>query len=138
MLIRQALMGLIGISSGFITAGGIFALIVSIGIIPRMAGKTRTAYNINWYENSIIAGGILGNIVYLYSLLVPLGRFGLAVYGIFSGIFVGSLAIALAETLNTIPVFTRRIHLKKGIGFLLLGMAVGKSLGSLLYFFRRW
>ena len=138
MLIRQILMWLVGMSSGFITAGGIFALIVSIGIIPRMAGKTRTADNINWYENSIIAGGILGNIVYLYSLVVPLGEFGLGVYGLFSGIFVGSMAIALAETLNTIPVFTRRIHLKKGIGFLLLGMAVGKSLGSLLYFFKHW
>lgn len=138
MLIKHFLMALIGLSSGLIVAGGIFALIVSIGIIPRLAGRTHTAYHTIWYENSIILGGIVGNVIYLYSIVIPVGLVGLSMYGIFSGIFTGCMAIALAETLNTIPVFTRRLHLKNGIKFMLLGLALGKSLGSLLFFFKRW
>lgn len=138
MLIKQFLLIIMGISSGLITAGGIFAFIVSIGVIPRLAAKTHTAYRTIWYENSIILGGIIGNVVHLYSLVIPIGQIGLGMYGIFSGIFTGCVAIALAETLNTIPVFTRRIGVRNSIKYMLLGLALGKGLGSLLYFFKRW
>ena len=138
MLIKQFLLIIMGISTGLITAGGIFAFIVSIGVIPRLAAKTHTAYRTIWYENSIILGGIIGNVVHLYSLVIPIGQIGLGMYGIFSGIFTGCVAIALAETLNTIPVFTRRIGVRNSIKYMLLGLALGKGLGSLLYFLKRW
>ena len=57
----------------------------------------------------------------------------LGIYGLFAGMFVGCFAIAIAEILNTIPIFMRRISLGRGTGIVLLGIALGKTIGSLLY-----
>ena len=65
------------------------------------------------------------------------GSLLLSVFGIFAGMFVGCFAIAIAEMLNTIPVFTRRIRLGKGIGIVMLFLALGKTIGSLIYFYFR-
>lgn len=138
MWIKDFIMGVIGFSCGLLTAGGVFALVVSIGVIPRLAGKTHTAHNILWYESSILLGGTIGNLITIFHRSLPLGNIGLGIFGIFSGIFVGCMAVALAEVLNTIPIFTRRIQLKKGIGFVMLSLAIGKGIGSLLYFFKKW
>jgi stage V sporulation protein AB len=62
----------------------------------------------------------------------------MGVFGIFSGIFVGCWALALAEVLNVFPIFLRRINVTKGIGFVILGIAIGKVLGALVYFFFGW
>ena len=77
MLIRQILMAIIGLSSGFTVAGGIFAFIVGLGIIPRFAGRTHTAHRILWYEDCVLVGGALGNLMYIYQLPVHLGKIGL-------------------------------------------------------------
>ena len=53
---------------------------------------------------------------------------------VFAGIFVGCLALAIAEMLNTIPVFARRIGFRHGLGIAILAVAIGKLVGSLLYF----
>ena len=65
------------------------------------------------------------------------GNWILAVFGIFAGMFVGCFAIAIAEMLNTIPIFTRRISLGKGVGVVMLCLALGKTVGSLFYFYQR-
>ena len=57
-------------------------------------------------------------------------------FGFFAGIFVGCLALAIAEMLNTIPVFTRRIGFRHGLGIVVLCIALGKAVGSLLYFIK--
>ena len=52
-----------------------------------------------------------------------------------AGIFVGCIAVALAEILDTFPIFFRRLHLKDDVGTVMLFvMAIGKMLGSLFYF----
>jgi len=56
------------------------------------------------------------------------------VFGVFAGIFVGCLALAIAEMLNTIPVFARRIGFRHGLGVAILSVALGKLCGSLIYF----
>jgi stage V sporulation protein AB len=56
---------------------------------------------------------------------------------LFAGIFVGCIAIAIAEMLNTIPIFVRRIRLGRGLGITLLAVALGKTVGALLYFYFR-
>ena len=50
------------------------------------------------------------------------------------GIFVGCLVMSLAETLQSLPVIARRIHLAVGLQYLILSIALGKMLGALLYF----
>ena len=87
------------------------------------------------YETAIILGGALGNVLDLFEFPVLIGgTWFLAAFGISSGIFVGCLVMSLAETLKTLPVINRRIHLSVGLQYVILAIGLGKMLGSLLYF----
>ena len=132
------LLGVIGISSGFIVAGGVIALIIGLGIITRYAGITHTGKRVWLYEDCVLLGGIFGNLLTIYRINVPLGGIGLAVMGIFSGIFVGSWILALAEIVNIFPVFSRRAGIVKGMSTVVICVAVGKVVGSLVHFYLRW
>ena len=138
MWISQLLCAVIGLSCGLIVAGGVFALITSIGVIPRMAGKSHTGKYVRVYEMSVFFGGCIGNIIFIYKVSLPLGILSVALFGLFSGVFVGCLATSLAETLNTTAVFSRRINLTMGMGFIILCLALGKFFGSMMYFYHYW
>ena len=56
-VIQYSVLILIGLASGFAVASGIFAFITMLGIIPRLAARTKTANHVVWYETMIIAGG---------------------------------------------------------------------------------
>ena len=58
----------------------------------------------------------------------------LSVFGLFSGMFIGCLALAIAEMLDSIPIFSRRISFRHGLGVAITCMAIGKLMGSLFYF----
>ena len=105
---------------------------------PRYAGITRTADHVEWYENVCMLGVFLGSLACLYDGNLPFGVPGLAVYGLFSGIFLGSWIIALGEVVNVYAIAMRRLGIVRGIQYLILAMAAGKLLGSLLYFYRGW
>ena len=138
---------------GLLSSGGVFTVFVTVGLVPRFADKTHTAHKILLYENSIVAGAVAGCILSVYpdffnqvigqtALMNILkwelwGNLVLAVFGIFAGMFVGCFAIAIAEMLNTIPIFTRRISLGKGVGIVMLALALGKTVGALIYFYQR-
>ena len=83
-------------------------------------------------------GAFVGNVLFLYSGRVSLGNMGLAVYGIFAGIFLGSWIIALGEVVNIFSIMARRIGITRGIGWIIIVMAVGKTLGSLIFFWKGW
>lgn len=68
---------------------------------------------------------------------LPLGPLLLCAYGLSAGIFVGSIAVALAEILNTFPIVFRRTGIKTGLFWVMLSMALGKLCGSLYYFINR-
>ena len=59
----------------------------------------------------------------------------MALWGVCSGIFVGCLVMSLAETLDTVPTINRRIRLSVGIQYVIAGIGIGKTAGSLVYFF---
>lgn len=122
----------IGFSAGALVASGIFAYITMIGLLPRLVVRTHTAKYVKLFENAVIYGGVLGSIVYLFEIEVPLGVAGIILYGIGSGIFVGCLAVALAEVLNSFPIFALRIKLKKGMPYIAVSLALGKLVGSLV------
>ena len=138
---------------GLLSSGGVFTVFVTVGIIPRFADKTHTAHKIIWYENCIVAGTIVGCICSVYKENIKAlggvaalfigsnaelwGGLLLAIFGMFAGIFVGCFAIAIAEMLDTIPIFTRRIKLGKGMGIVMLFLALGKTIGALFYFYNR-
>ena len=105
MWIRQILVAVVGLASGFAVAAGLFSFIIGLGV---------------------------------YGLTMPGGKWIVPVFGLFSGIFVGCWSMALAEILNIFPIFIRRIKILKCVPWLIFGMALGKSLGALLFFYKRW
>lgn len=134
MWIREAFLGLVGLASGFAVSAGVFAFIISVGVVPRMIGKTRTVKDVLIYENIILLGGTFGNLFSLFEWKVPLGVPLLILFGVSAGVFTGCLAIALAEILNSFPIMFRRIGIKEGLGWMIFFMAMGKTMGSLYFY----
>lgn len=52
MWIRELFAGILGFASGLAVAGGMFALLIALGVISRFAGKTHTAAYVIHYENA--------------------------------------------------------------------------------------
>jgi len=138
MWMKQVLMAVIGLSSGLAVAGGLFALIIALGLVAEFADQTHTAKHIFWYEDAVAAGGIIGNIISIYHPVISLGTVGAGIFGIFTGIFVGAWAMALTEIVNIVPIFTRRIDLRRGLELIIISMALGRTAGSLLYYLGRF
>jgi stage V sporulation protein AB len=132
---------LVGLSSGIGVAAGTFAFLFVIRIIPRMIQKARLEHKIIFIENTIFRGVMFGTALSLFSwkkkwLFELFGKTLLTIFGMSAGIFVGCLAVALAEILDTFPIFFRRLNLKDEFGeVLLFVMAIGKLIGSLFFFF---
>lgn len=121
-----------------ITSAGIVALINVVGIVPRLAFKTRTAKRVHMYETGIILGTTIGNLQFMYlnRLKIPsplISAYGL-MFALFSGVYVGCLIMALAETLQVLPIFVKRSKLVFGLAAMLVAFALGKGLGSIWYF----
>lgn len=124
-----------GICGGAVAAFALGAFTIGLGIIPRYAGITHTGDHILLYEDSIILGTIIGNLLSIYEPFLPFGSQGLAVTGVFFGIFLGSWIIALGEVVNVFAIIARRIGITRGVGLIVLCIAAGKILGSLMQFF---
>lgn len=144
---------LTGVSYGLLAAAGVFTVLAAVGLVPRFAGKTHTAKHVMLYEEMVIFGTVTGCVLSIFSrycqlaawwqntfpgqreLLSGIGIFLQAVFGLFAGMFVGCLALAIAEMLDSIPILARRISFRHGLGLAVISMAAGKLCGSILYFF---
>lgn len=134
MWIREVFLGFVGLASGFAVSAGVFAFIISVGVIPRMIGKTKTAAEVLIYEHIIWLGGTLGTLFSLFEWEILWGTPLLVLFGLSAGVFTGSLAIALAEILNSFPIVFRRMQIKKGLFWIIFFMAMGKTFGSLYFY----
>ena len=126
-----------GLCAGAMVAAGFFAFITAIGVVTTYAQRTKTAGYIKTYENTLAAGAILGNAWWSIGIGLSAGSVGnvfLAVAGLCYGIFVGSLIIALAETIKTVPVFFRRAKITTGLPVVIIAFAIGKCIGNLLFY----
>ena len=123
---KQIIPAVVGLSGGFVIAGGVIALMVGLGIITRFVGITHTAKHVKGYETAILAGAIFGNLLTVHQIRIPLGIFGLVLMGVLFGIFVGGWILALAEIVNIFPIFARRIGITKGYSLIVIAIAVGK------------
>ncbi len=135
IVIKNLILIIIGLSGGFSVASGIFAFITMLGIVPRLAARTHTANHIIRYENMIVWGGAIGNIWILFLLPFPLTTVFLICFGLFAGIYVGCLAMALAEALRVIPIMVNRIQIREGFYLIPLSIALGKMTGTLFQYF---
>ena len=152
--LKNIFLGIVGSAAGLGVSGGVFSTLIAIGLIPRFAGKTHTADHIFLYEEMVVCGTLFGGLISIffpvlnvYDWMMQIGAFReiysyismtfLCIYGLFAGIFVGCLALAIAEMLDSIPIFARRMKFRHGIGIVVLCMAVSKTVGSLIYFGRQ-
>jgi stage V sporulation protein AB len=135
MFFKYTFLWILGLSFGATVSAGVFAFITMLNVIPRLVHRTGTAMHIYGYENAIILGGALGNAVLLFVRYLPVGRVGMAVFGVCAGVFVGCLAMALAESLRVFPVFVQRLNLRRGLPIILVALALGKCIGTLLQYF---
>ncbi|MDE7326309.1 MAG: stage V sporulation protein AB [Lachnospiraceae bacterium] len=134
----QAALLVIGICSGGLVAAGMFAFVTMIGVVSRMTARTKSIRHIPLYEDLVVVGAAVGNILFLYepSLVMPrMGATFSLLFGFFAGINVGCLSIALAELLNVVPIFSRRIKLNRGLTAFVLTFAFGKLVGSVIDLF---
>jgi len=148
-----------GVSSGLLVSAGIFTVLLAVGLTPQFIGKTHTGKKILLYESCISAGAVIGTVFSVFPVMEKAGgklrewivestasadfllsaadsaaNVFLGVSGLFMGMFVGCLALAIAEMLDSIPIFSRRISFRHGLGLAVLAVALGKLAGSLYYF----
>ena len=135
------LLFLSGISFGMLVSSGVLTVFISVGLIPRFAQKTKTASQICFYENMVILGTIFGCITTVFYSFLKIqfevglpGLIFLGTFGLFGGMFEGCVALAIAEMLDSIPIFTRRAGFHQGIRIFVAAVALGKVTGSLFYF----
>ena len=121
-------------SSGLLVSAGVFAFIAAIGIIPRMAWRTKTKQYIRFYEDVIVLGGLWGTTTMFVDYRFPPWDWLVVVFSLFAGLFVGVLVMALTEVLNVMPILMRRVRLTKGLQWIILAFALGKVFGSLVYY----
>ncbi|MDR2888578.1 MAG: stage V sporulation protein AB [Lachnospiraceae bacterium] len=155
MWIKQIFLALCGFSFGIVCSAGVFTVLVAVGLIPRFAGKFHVAKHILVLEEMVVFGTIAGGLLSIFPLFSGLGDWVLSgrlfggatgmiwqvigsiicgAFGMFAGMFVGCLALAIAEMLDSIPIFARRTGFREGIGIVIMVIALGKLGGSLLYF----
>ncbi len=135
---NDILLVLIGGCLGIVVASGTLALIIALGIVVRYVRLTKTPHRITLYENCAFLGTLTGAIWGLGQFSVNVGIPGVIVYGFFSGFFLGGWIVALGEVINVYAIMLRRLKIEKGIGWIFFVMAMGKMLGTLLFYGKGW
>ena len=131
---KTAFLIIYAFSSGLAVAAGTFAFIAAIGLIPRMAKRTQTKQYLWIYEDMTVLGGIFGTTALFIDYRLPPFQFLSTAFALFTGLFVGTLVMALTEVLNVMPILMRRARLTKGLSWIILAFALGKVCGSLIYY----
>jgi len=152
MFLRHIFMAGLATACGIAVSAGTFAFLLVIGVIPRMIKRCNFGERILMVENTVILGVLTGavfSVVEWKGQLPDPGLGGgrpplpypwlahviLGAYGTAAGIFVGCIAVALAEILNTFPILFRRLYINRGLSGVMIAMALGKMAGSFYYFF---
>lgn len=140
MFLKSVVASVICFCAGIGVAAGTFAFLLVVKVIPRMMQKAGLEHKVIYIENMVVKGVAFGTVFSLFHwkkkwLFALLGRALLSIFGICAGVFTGCIAVALAEILDTFPVFFRRLQIREEwLSWLLFVMAIGKMVGSLFYF----
>lgn len=137
-ILQETALAIIGFAGGVSVAAGTFALITALGIIPRLASRMGVAEHVYKLESAIVLGGTIGSLLSVYHFPMRIGDVGIIIFGLFAGIFVGCLSMALAEAVRVFPILCQRINLNYGIYLLIFMMAAGKALGTLYQMYFEW
>lgn len=134
-VLKIVLLAVFGAAAGGLTAAGYFAVITSIGLVNRVADVTHTKQHLLLYEEVIVAGATVGNILSVFQVggIFVSGGF-IVLYGVVAGMFIGLFVVCLAETTKVLPIFLRRMRLGDGLGIIILMIGLGKAVGQIIYY----
>ena len=59
--LKQIFLGIVGTSFGMFAAGGVFTVLISVGLIPRFAGKMHVSKKVFLFEEAVVLVVILCN-----------------------------------------------------------------------------
>ncbi len=155
-IVKSIGLGFFGLCYGFLSSAGVFTVLVAVSLVPRFAGRTHTAAHVKRYEDMVVLGTIIGGLLTVFEKYCHLGESWIdfcrenwgpgivlgqwtgvllqAIFGLACGIFVGCLALAIAEMLDSIPIFFRRVGFQGGVSRVVFAVAMGKVAGSVVYF----
>ncbi|GEB32649.1 MULTISPECIES: stage V sporulation protein AB [Brevibacillus] len=126
------LLVLIGLGGGLAVGSGLVAFIAVLDIIPRLTQLTNAHRHIRAFEWALVMGALFFTLIDFFHLGAHWPNVVTAVYGLFAGIFVGTLAAGLTEVLNVFPILAKRLSMDGSLLFLLMAVVFGKVTGSLL------
>ncbi len=122
-----------GLSSGIMVGGGVIALLILVGIIPRMAQITNTKSFINFYEKILVVGTLLGSLISIQNINISIGKIGVLIFGLAYGIFIGFLSSGLTEIIDYIPIVSRRLKIPTlYLKYIIISLLIGKVIGSII------
>ena len=122
-----------GLSSGIMVGSGVIALLILVGIIPRMSQISNTRSFVNFYEKILVIGTFLGALISIQNINISIGKIGVLVFGLAYGIFVGFLSSGLAEILDYIPIVSRRLKIPTlYLKYIIISLLIGKVIGSVI------
>ena len=131
MFTRDVLFVLFCIIAGGAISAGYVAFITLLGVFQKLSEKIKAYQYSKTIETFIILGVTVGNLIYLFNLNLSIYGFcGMFLFNLAGGIFTGCLAGALAETINVLPILSRRFQLRMLLPYLLVAAALGKLAGS--------
>lgn len=123
---------LIGLGGGLAVGSGFVAFITVLDIIPRLTQLTNAHRYIRALEWALVSGALFFTLIDFFQWGAHLPIVLTAIYGLFAGIFVGTLAAGLTEVLNVFPILAKRMHMDGSLLLLLMAVVIGKVTGSLL------
>ncbi|KHF37783.1 stage V sporulation protein AB [Halalkalibacter okhensis] len=132
-LAKGALLIVTGFAEGLVLGAGTVAFLTVLGVIQRLIKMTRTYQYLHTYQWAVILGSLCWTVFAQLDLRFYLPSASAAVFGVFSGMFVGMLAAALAEVLNVLPLLAKRIGVVDKVMWLLSAIISGKVVASLVY-----
>ncbi len=135
---KNILLAWIGGCLGIVVSSATLALMIALGIVVRYVRLTKTPQKVALYEDFAILGTFVGAVWGIWQISLGVGIPGVIVYGFFSGFFLGGWIVALGEVLNVYAIMLRRLKIQDGIGWIFFVMAIGKMLGTLLFYGKGW
>lgn len=121
-------------SGGLLVGGAYAAFITLLKIFPRLLQFTNTKKYYMGYEYIFMFSSLIFTLIYFFKFKIIIGSIGVVISGLFFGAFLGFLSSALAETLNVLPVISKKFKIKKQMKIVFLAILLGKVFGSIYYF----
>lgn len=114
--------------------GGMAALFTLLQIVPRLLQAARCRFAIRWMPIGIMGGSAAAAAISFGWVRFDPGKAVLLTAAVLMGAFVGMLAMALAEALQMLTITVRHTSITRAAILLIIAMAGGKLIGSVLYF----